>query len=47
MDHAGVHESLLRNPTITPMLGTFYGAMDLATSAQMFIREVTPDCSRP
>ena len=43
MDHAGVYEGLLRNPTITPLLGTFYGAMDLTTSAQMFIREVTPD----
>jgi hypothetical protein len=43
LDHAGVYESLLRDPTISPMLGTFYGAMDLATSTQMFVREVTPD----
>jgi hypothetical protein len=43
MDHAGVYEGLLRDPAITPMLGTFYGAMDLTTSTQMFIREVTPD----
>jgi hypothetical protein len=43
MDHAGVYEGLLRDPTITPLLGTFYGAMDLTTSTQMFIREVTPD----
>jgi hypothetical protein len=43
LDHAGVYEGLLRDPTITPLLGTFYGAMDLATSTQMFIREVTPD----
>ena len=43
MDNAGVYEGLLRDPTISPMLGTFYGAMDLTTSSQMFIREVTPD----
>jgi hypothetical protein len=43
MDHAGVYEGLLRETSISPMLGTFYGAMDLTTSSQMFIREVTPD----
>jgi len=43
MDHAGVYESLLRDPSVSPMLGKFYGAMDLETSTQMFIREVTPD----
>ena len=31
------------NSAISPLLGTFYGAMDLTTSTQMFIREVTPD----
>ena len=25
------------------MLGTFYSAIDLKTSTQMFIREMTPD----
>jgi hypothetical protein len=43
MDHAGVYEGLLRDSTISPLLGTFYGAMDLTTSTQMFIREVTAD----
>jgi len=43
MDDAGVYEGLLRDPTISRQLGTFYGAMDLTTSTQMFIREVTPD----
>jgi hypothetical protein len=43
MDHAGVYETLLREPAISKQLGTFYGAMDLITSTQMFIREVTPD----
>jgi hypothetical protein len=43
MDDAGVYEHLLRDPSIHKMLGTFYGAIDLTTSTQMFIREVTPD----
>ena len=43
MDHAGVYEGLLREPSISKHLGKFYGAMDLQTSTQMFIREVTPD----
>ena len=43
MDHAGVYDSLLREPEISKMLGTIYGGMDMATSTQMFIREVTPD----
>ena len=43
MDHAGVYETLLREPTVSKQLGTFYGGMDLTTSTQMFIREVTPD----
>jgi hypothetical protein len=43
MDHAGIYEGLLREPAISKQLGTFYGAIDLPTSTQMFIREVTPD----
>lgn len=43
MDHAGIYEGLLRVPAISKQLGTFYGAIDLTTSTQMFIREVTPD----
>ena len=43
MDDAGVHESLLREPSLHKMLGTFYNAIDLKTSTQMFIREITPD----
>jgi hypothetical protein len=43
MDNAGVYEALLRDPSVHKMLGTFYDAMDLKTSTQMFIREVTPD----
>ena len=43
MDNAGVYETLLRDPTISKHLGFFYGAMNLETSTQMFVREVTPD----
>ena len=43
MEHAGVYEGLLREPSISKLLGKFYGAMDLHTSTQMFIREVTTD----
>ena len=43
MDHAGIYEGLLREPTISRKLGTFYGAIDLTTSTQTLIREVTPD----
>ena len=43
MDNAGIYETLLREPTISKHFGFFYGAMDLETSTQMFIREVTPD----
>jgi hypothetical protein len=43
MDNAGVYETLIREPTISKQLGFFYGNMDLETSTQMFIREVTPD----
>ena len=31
------------NPAVGKQLGEFYEAMDLTTSTQMFIREVTPD----
>ena len=43
MDDAGVYENLLRTPAVHSMLGTFCGAIDLTTSTQTFIREVTPD----
>lgn len=43
MDDAGVYEHLLRDPAVHSMLGTFYSAIDLKTSTQMFIREMTPD----
>ena len=29
MDHAGIYQGLLRDPTITPLLSAFYGSMEL------------------
>ena len=43
MADAGTYETLLREPSIHKMLGTFYGAIDLKASTQAFVREVTPD----
>jgi hypothetical protein len=39
MANAGVYETLLRDPTISKHLGFFYGATNLETSTQMFVRE--------
>ncbi len=43
MDDAGVYERILDDPQIRSLIGRFYGAMDLSTSTQAFIREVTPE----
>lgn len=43
MDDAGVYERILVDPQIRSLIPRFYGAMDLSTSTQMFIREVTPE----
>ena len=43
MDDAGCYERLLVDPAVRTLLGKFYGAMDLKTSTQTFIREVTPE----
>jgi hypothetical protein len=43
MANAGVYETLLRDTTISKHLGFFYGATNLETSMQMFVREVTPE----
>jgi hypothetical protein len=42
MDDAGCYERLLVDPAVRQLLGKFYGAIDLKTSTQTFIREVTP-----
>jgi hypothetical protein len=43
MDDAGCYERLLVDPAVRTLLGQFYGAIDLKTSTQRFIREVTPE----
>ena len=42
MDHAGVYEQLIADPNLPKLLGRFYGGIDLSTSTQTFLREVTP-----
>ena len=42
MDDAGCYERLLVDPAVRKLLGPFYGAIDLKTSSQTFVREVTP-----
>lgn len=46
MDDAGVYERLLVDPEVRRLLGRFYGAIDLSTSTQVFMREVTPELIR-
>jgi hypothetical protein len=43
MDHAGVYEGLLVDPELRRLLGKFYGGIDMSTSTQSFLREVTPE----
>ena len=43
MDDAGCYERLLVDPAVRKLLGKFYGAIDLKTSTQTFVREVTPE----
>ena len=42
MDSAGVYERMIADPGLTKLLGRFYGAMDLKSSTQTFVRQVTP-----
>jgi hypothetical protein len=46
MDDAGVYERCLADPQVRTLLGRGYGAIDLTTSTQTFIREVTPELVR-
>ena len=43
MDHAGVHENLLHDPSLHEHVVKLYAAIDFKTSTQMFAREVTPE----
>ncbi len=40
---AVVYENLLVDPELRQRLGRCYGAIDLSTSTQMFVREITPE----
>jgi hypothetical protein len=46
MDDAAGYERLLVDPEVRKLLGRFYGALDLTTSTQAFVREVTPELIR-
>lgn len=46
MDDAGVYERLLMDADVRKLLGRTYGAFDLTTSTQTFLREVTPELIR-
>ena len=46
LDHAGVYENLLHEPGLHDMVARLYAAINLATSTQHFVREVTPELVR-
>ena len=46
MDDAGVYERLLVDPQVRSILGRTYGAWDMQTASQRFLREVTPELIR-
>ena len=43
MDNAAVYEQLLVDSEVRKLLGRLYGGMDLASSTQTFLRELTPE----
>ena len=43
MDDAGAYERMIMNPDVGKLIGRVYGAWDLNTSPQQFLREVTPE----
>ena len=42
MDDAGAYERMIADPSIPAVVGPFYAAIDLSTSTQTFLREITP-----
>lgn len=46
MDDAAGYERLLMDADVRRLLGRFYGTVDLSTSTQAFVREVTPELIR-
>ena len=46
MDHAGVYENLLHDPSLHAHVAKLYAVIDFKTSTQLFAREVTPELVR-
>ena len=46
MDNAAVYESLLLDASLRALIARFYGALDLRTSTQTWLREITPELIR-
>src|SRR5271169_1073674 len=46
MENAAVYENLLHDPSLRAMIARFYGALDLRTSTQTWLREITPELVR-
>ena len=42
MDNAGAYEKLLADPSMPELIAQFYAGIDMKTSTQTFLREVTP-----
>lgn len=43
LDNAGVYETAIRQQNLHAMLVRFYRGIDLKTSTQTFLREITPE----
>src|SRR5215468_8383556 len=43
MDDAGVYERFLADPGVRPFLARAYGGIDMQTTTQAFLRELTPE----
>ncbi len=46
MDDAAVYERVLTDSSVRQLIGRVYGAWDLKTASQYFVREVTPELIR-
>ena len=46
MDNAAVYENLLHEPGLRSMIARFYGALEMRTSTQTWLREITPELMR-
>jgi len=43
MENAAVYENLLHDPSLRSLVARFYAALDLRTSTQTWLREITPE----